>query len=235
MVCSAGRNPVASAWRFDSSLTDEALSVPTVTFTNMANRRTYTEDQLREAVATSRSWSAVMAALGKTPGNGSTVVRATAVRLGLDTSHLTRGRNFDLIPRVDLPFSRQPKPGGQTGLSIAARWFLDRGYFVSVPLEPAPYDLVTESDEGLRRVQVKVTSHAEDSGHYTALVARHIYDPTASRNANGSRRRVPYSADSVDYFFIVAPNAMYLVPISSVPAGQTSITLDRKYRAFKIE
>jgi len=35
-----------------------------------ANRRTYTDDQLRQAVAGATNWSCVMVTLGKTPGSG---------------------------------------------------------------------------------------------------------------------------------------------------------------------
>jgi hypothetical protein len=51
------------------------------------NKRTYTDDQLRQAIAIGTNWSNVMVALGKTPGSGTTAVKAVAERLGLDTSH----------------------------------------------------------------------------------------------------------------------------------------------------
>ena len=34
---------------------------------------------------------------------------------------------------------------------MAARWFLDRGYVVSVPLQPACYHMITDSDDGLKK------------------------------------------------------------------------------------
>ena len=132
-----------------------------------------------------------------------------------------------------MPFGNGIKHGGQSGLSIAARWFLDRGYTVSVPLEPAPYDLVTESDEGLKRVQVKTTRQLQRNGRYTVAVARNVHDSTRPRNANGSRKRVPYSADDVDYFFVITPVLMYLIPITVV-AGRSQLVLDEKYAAFAV-
>jgi hypothetical protein len=105
-----------------------------------------------------------MAALGKTPGSGTGAIKTVASRLGLDTSHFAHGRNFKPLPAADLPFVNVVRRGGQSGLSIAARWFLDRGYVVSVPLEPAAHDLVTESDSGLKRVQVKSTQARRTAG-----------------------------------------------------------------------
>ena len=124
--------------------------------------------------------------------------------------------------------------GGQSGLSIAARWLLDRNYTVSVPLEPAPYDLVTESDGGLVRVQVKTTRRRGANGRYAAGIGRLIHDATAPRNANGNRKSVPYGVDDIDYFFIITPVKMYLIPIGVV-AGSMQIVLDEKYAAFAVE
>ena len=124
----------------------------------MANRRTYTDEQLREAVASATCWSAVMRSLGKASGRGTQPVKAVADRLGLDTSHFAYKRSFSPVSPIDMPFKNGLKSGGQSGLSIAARWFLDRGYVVSVPMEVV-YDLVAESDDGLQRIQVKTTRH----------------------------------------------------------------------------
>jgi hypothetical protein len=199
----------------------------------MPNKRSYTDDQLREAVASSISWTQVLVALGKKPGSGYQWVQATAERLELDTSHFFYKRNFRPVQAEALPFSNAPAMGGRSGLSMAARWFLDRGYVVSVPLEPAVYDLITESDEGLKRVQVKTSRQIAGNGRRLVNISRLIYDPSRPHNANGPRRRAPYDPGSIDYFFIVTPGQMYLIPIGAV-AGLTQLTLDDKYAAFAI-
>lgn len=55
------------------------------------NKRTYTDEQLRDAVAGSRTWGEVAVALGKTPRSGASkaVMQRAAERLQLDVSHLT--------------------------------------------------------------------------------------------------------------------------------------------------
>jgi hypothetical protein len=197
------------------------------------NPRRYTDDQLREAVAKSTNWTQVMRALGKNPGGSNKGVVAAAEQLGLDTSHFVYKRSFQPVSSVAVPFGNDVRHGGQSGLSIAARWFLDRGYVVSVPLEPAAYDLVTESDKGLKRVQVKTTSQKQANGRYVARVARMLRDATAARNSNGHRRAVPYSPESVDYFFIATPKSSFLIPIDVVD-GRLYLVLDEKYAAFEV-
>lgn len=199
----------------------------------MPNKRTYTDEQLRLAVASCTNWSAVMATLGKKPGNGTGKVKAVAERLGLDTSHFAYARSFQPVAGVELPFTSPAVPGGQSGLSIAARWFLDRGYIVSIPLEPAPYDLVTESDDGLKKVQVKTTRHTGPNGRYYVDLSRKVHDVSAPRNANGNRRRTSYETDQVDYFFVISPVSMYLIPLGTLDS-RTQIVLDEKYAAFAI-
>jgi hypothetical protein len=128
---------------------------------------------------------------------------------------------------VAVPFANEIRPGGQSGLSIAARWFMDRGYVVSVPLEPVAYDLITESDDGLKKVQVKTTRKTEANGRYTVRVARNLHN-------GGTRKHVPYDPESVDYFFAVTPKNQYLIPVEVV-GERTHLVLDEKYAAFAIE
>lgn len=175
-----------------------------------------------------------MEALGK-PRNGSTTrLRAFAAQLGLDTSHFGYYRSEIPQPSCELPFKAQPAPGSRSGLSVAAKWFLDRGYAVSVPLEPAVYDLIAESDEGLKKVQVKTTRRQLSNGRYFVKLLRTVYDSDAKVDARGRYRQVPYSPGDVDYFFIVtAQPAKYLIPLESVTGRQT-LVLDQKYQAFAV-
>lgn len=199
----------------------------------MANRRTYTDEELIAAVAASTNWTQVQRALGKKPGSAGKEVKAAADRPGLDTSHFAHKQSFRPVPAVGLPFSNAARHGSWSGLSVAARWFLDRGYVVSVPLEPAIYDLVTESDEDLKRVQVKTTRQISPGGRHVVDIARKVYAPGLPYGANGPRKRVPYEPGSVDYFFIVTPGLSYLIPVEVV-AGLCYLNLDGKYAAFAV-
>jgi hypothetical protein len=164
-------------------------------------------------------------------------VRKVADRLGFDSSHFMVRRND--LP-VELPaghdFQRaRTGIGGPPSLSIAMQWFLEGGYIVSVPIEPAAYDLVTESDDGLKRVQVKSTSRRERGGAFKARLTRRIYDPETTRNNAGSYRDVPYGPGMVDYFFIITQDGIaYLIPSGAVEGAQT-IVLSERYEHFKVE
>lgn len=197
------------------------------------NRRLieYTEQQLRDAVARSTSWRGVMEALGMHRNHPGTHVKKDVAHLGIDVSHFDP--RFSKVPQAlgDLPFKQPPVVGSTSGLSTAAKWFLDRGYHVSVPLEPTNYDLITESDHGLQRVQIKTTNQRSQSG---IRLTRTVYDASITPSARGKYREAPYAPDTVDYFFVIVEgDAMYLIPYSAV-AGFQRIVVDRKYVAFKI-
>jgi hypothetical protein len=118
--------------------------------------------------------------------------------------------------------------------SMAAAWFLERGHTVSIPVEPAVYDMIVDSDDGLVRVQVKSTRSKDDAGRWMARIHRHAYDRDIKPTANGSRMRRNYSEREIDYFFIVtADGGRYLIPLSVVH-GIGTLVLESKYAAFKV-
>jgi hypothetical protein len=209
-----------------------------VDYRHFTAQRTWGDEDLRAAVAKCVTWVDVADVLGLARQSGSAMaaLKQHADRLGLDTSHFGYARSGrPATVSGPLPFQRKAAvSGATTGLSTAARWFLDRGYLVSVPLEPAPYDLVAESDEGLKKIQVKTTRRRGRNGRYQVGLTRNIYDPALVPNAAGKNRRTPYQPGTVDYFFIVANgDAMYLIPFETV-AGRTAIVLDAKYASFKV-
>jgi hypothetical protein len=202
----------------------------------MPNHRTYTDEQLTTAVAVSSSWADVMEVLGKPRSGAAMHVRKVANRLGLDTSHfIVRRNSVPVMESGPLPFGRPNAGIGSTpSLSIAMKWFLERGYLVSVPIEPAPYDLVTESDDGLKRIQVKTTSRRDERGGFKARLTRSVYVSGAKPNASGSYRLAPYAPGVIDYFFIlVKDGSTFLIP-AQVVEGAVDIALNR-YIQYKIE
>lgn len=104
---------------------------------------------------------------------------------------------------------------------------------LSLPLEPALYDLVTESDNGLKRIQVKTIRQRQPNVRYIARVSRMERSASTTRNANGNRRPVAYRPDEIDYFFVITPIANYLIPVEAV-SGRLYVVLDEKYAAFAV-
>ena len=138
------------------------------------------------------------------------------------------------VATIAVPFSRQECHGNlsSSAIGIAIRWFMERGYMASVPVEPTRYDLVVESDEGLKRIQVKTTT-TKDHGRWIARISRYEYDASIVANASGKRRHVPYSPGEIDLFFIVTgDHQTYLIPFGAVE-GKKSLTLDTKYQKYQ--
>lgn len=190
--------------------------------THFRGKRRWSDSQLSRAISESRSWDEVLASLGLSAnsGNARTHIKGHAIRLGLDFGHL--GAAVSQAPAAPLkPDLRHLR---SAGLSIAAAWFTLCGRAISLPVEPATYDLVVSMPEGLSRVQVKTTTSGGRNG-WQVTVSRRPYSSMAPR--------VPYDPDVIDYFFIVDGDlSMYLIP-SRVIAGRVGILL-RTYKDYTV-
>lgn len=157
-------------------------------------------------------------------------VQGRAHALGLNTDHFYERHKE--VTFIATPFRQtaQPKHLRTAAIGIASAWFLRRGYMVSIPIEQAPYDLVTESDTGLQRVQVKTATGKPNHGGTSVGIARHHYD--AER---GRKPRAAYRDGEIDQFFIVTgAGRLYLIPLRAVQ-GVTQITLDQRYAQFEVD
>jgi hypothetical protein len=186
-------------------------------------KRRWSDAELENAVATSRSWDEVLEALClSTVSRSARIhVKGHAIRLGIDVRHLgPREVVAQTPPRIapDLAHLREAGP------SIAAAWFAMRGCDVLFPLEPAVYDLVVSMPEGLRRVQVKTTTSRNSAG-WQVGISRHPH----SLEKGGPR--LPYDPDVIDYFFVVDGDmTMHLIP-SRVVAGRVAVGL-QMYKTY---
>jgi hypothetical protein len=186
-------------------------------------KRRWSDAQLKHAVAESQSWDEVLDVLGLATNSGGmrTHVRSHAIRLGLNFSHLESD-----LPTVPEPRALRPdlKHLREAGASIAAAWFALCGCNVLFPIEPATYDLVVATPEGLSRVQVKTTTHYSKNGWMVA-VGRRPY------SVGNTAPLVSYDPDVIDYFFIIDGDlSIYLIP-SRLIAGRVQILL-RTYTSY---
>jgi hypothetical protein len=198
----------------------------------MPNHRSYTDDQLRAAVASASCWSDVMQALGKRRGSSPSYAQHVAATLCLDTSH------FRFPGRVQ-QLTVFPPPGSgvrrSAGLGIATAWFASAGYPVLLPVEPMSYDLVIDTSTGFQKVQVKASDTVARAGkRRTVRLTKRLYDPSVVANANGTYRMVPYAEEEVDFFFIIVGDGRnYLIPYDAV-RGKSSIVPEDKYQDFLV-
>jgi hypothetical protein len=180
---------------------------------------------LRKAVTESHTWDEVLTKLGLSAraGGERTLVKAHALRLGLDVSHL--GRPVHHEPplsdfRPDLSHLRMAAE------SLAAAWFVLRGCNVAYPAVPDCYDLLVSTPEGIKRVQVKTTTSNTKVG-WQAQVSRRPY------SIGNNAPLIPYDPEVIDLYFIVDGDLIiYLIP-SRVVGGRRKILL-RSYRKYII-
>jgi hypothetical protein len=199
-----------------------ALELDTSHFTG---QRTWSDVALKRAATQSCSWNELLTAIGiqSRSGDERTRVRAHALRLGLDLSHLTdqpQDLRRQLIPKPALRNLRE------AATSLAASWFSLCGFTVAIPIEPATYDLLVSTPEGIKRVQVKTTTYKGKTG-WQVGVGRRPY-------SIGNREPlVPYDPELIDWFFIVDGDLnIYLIP-SQVIAGRVAILL-RAYAKYTV-
>ena len=195
----------------------------------LGNRR-WSDAQLERAVSESGSWDEVLSRLGLSTNSGApSHVKANAIRLGLDTSHLNRlshlGRQPSEAPaqisscKADLKYLRVAAP------AAAALWFGMRGCAVSFPAEPTVYDLLVDAPGGISRVQVKTTTFTSKYGW--AVGVGHHPDTHAKKRGH----RVAYDPDVIDLFFIIDGDlTMYLIPSRAI-AGRLQVVL-RTYKKY---
>jgi hypothetical protein len=181
--------------------------------------RTWSAGQLERAIAAARSEDELLHSLGLPPGSDEawTRVKANAVRLGLDLGRLER---------TSQPVDRRPDLRNlrQAATSLAACWFSLCGFNTAIPVEPAVYDLLISNPDGIKRVQVKTTTHRSKNG-WMIQVGRRPY------SAKNNARLIPYDPDLIDLFFIVDGDlSLYLIP-SQVIAGRVMILL-RAYSRY---
>ena len=192
--------------------------------THFRNNRSWSDAMLREAVTNGRTWEDVLTALGRSTRTGGerALVKAHALRLGLDLSHLGRP---DLSAE-----SCSLEPGlahlRRAAESLAATWFLLCGRNVAFPAEPDAYDLLVDMPGGLKRVQVKTTTFMSKDG-WLAQIGRRPY----SKGNNAPL--IPYDPEVIELFFIVDGDlTVYLIP-SRVVAGRVQILL-RTYSQYVV-
>ena len=191
-----------------------ALGLDTSHFTG---QRTWSDAALKRAAAYAYSWDELLAAIGIKSRSGDERIRvkAHAVRLGLDLSHLT-----DPSQETDGQAALQPALRNLrlAAASLAASWFALHGCTAALPIEPTVYDLLVSTPDGIKRVQVKTTTYNGKTGWQVA-VGRRPY------SIGNRERQIPYDPELIDWFFIVDGDlTMYLIP-SRVIAGRVTILL----------
>lgn len=190
---------------------------------HFSGQRTWSDDALKRAATQAYSWNELLGAIGikSRSGDERTRVKAHALRLGIDLSRLSDQPQEAPIQQVPQPVLRNLR---QAATSLAACWFTLCGFGAAIPIEPAVYDLLVSTPQGIMRVQVKSTTYKSKVG-WQVGVGRRPY-------SIGNREPlVPYDPELIDWFFIVDGDLnIYLIP-NQVIGGRVSILL-RTYKKY---
>ncbi len=188
----------------------------------------WTDQQLKAAVADATSWGQLLSLLGMRPESRRSreKVKVRAAALGLRLDHLANPWRVKHEPSAEFsglaPDHAHLRNAAQ---SLAMAWFMLRGLWPAAPAEPRPYDLLLETPDGVKRLQVKTTTCAVGAGSWHVGIGRH------AGGGNKHNQKVPYRSTEVDLFAIVDGELMiYLIPIAAV-AGRVGISL-RSYSQF---
>lgn len=185
--------------------------------------RSWSHAVLQRAVTESRTWEEVLTTLGLSPraGGERTLVKAHAMRLGLDISHLGHPAPHMAAAcgfRPDLARLRQAAE------SLAAAWFVLCGCNVAVPAVSDSCDLLVSTSEGMKGVQVKTTTLKTKDG-WMVRIGRRPY------STGNHALLVPYDPEEIELFFIVDGDlTVYVIPSRAV-GGRTTILL-RSYTKY---
>lgn len=121
----------------------------------------------------------------------------------------------------------------KVAFSTAIEWFLSKGYMVSLPVDQVQYDLVVESDDGLKKVQIKSTNQKSKYGVWVSEITKKEYRKEEP-GKSAMWKRVAYTKDDTDFFFILTGDrTAYLIPIAAIE-GNCSVSLNTKYQEFVV-
>lgn len=203
-------------------------------WSHFRGKRRWSDEQLKQAVTECGTWEEVITRLGLSTASGNVQphIKSHTIRLGLDTNHLNAVSHVGRQPPEARPsvsvLSPEPRHLRAAAPVTAAAWFMHRGCTVSFPAEPAVYDLLADTPDGLMRVQVKSTTSSRKSEGWVVGVGHHP-DTHAKKKAYV----LAYSPDEIDLFFIIDGDmTMYLIPSRAI-AGRITILL-RTYRKYVV-
>ncbi len=182
----------------------------------MANRRTYTDEQLADAVRNATCWADVMEALGKSRSRNAADVQAVAAKLGLNTVHLNRARTSPALPIAGLSAVANTSTVGTRTEGIVLAALIRAGLTVLLPFgDGHRYDLAVDDGGKLVRVQCKTAVYRQGCVVFKAT----------SQRRDGTE--YGYTGDA-DVFGVYCPDrdAVYLVPVGDVTSLRVRLRVE---------
>lgn len=118
------------------------------------------------------------------------------------------------------------KHTGNSGLALAIAYFVGEGYVVSVPLnDTQPYDLVVDTEDGLKKVSVKTTRTKSKYGVFIVSVC--------SCGGTNGRCYARVIDEDIDILAAVTSEGdIYIIPKGKIRSTKT-ISLGKEYVEYK--
>lgn len=183
--------------------------------------RTWSDEQLVQALATAVSWGELAHVLGYASDCGSTraTIRKHACRLGLQLDALDTVA--DAVPAEPFAGPADFSHLRDAGAYVVAGVCAMQGSKVAWPLEPAVYDLLIDTGRDVHRVQVKTTTWRLN-GTWACKITR-----------RQSGQKAWYTKRDIDFFGLVDGDLqVYMIPVEVV-AGIGTVIL-RHYERYRI-
>jgi hypothetical protein len=123
---------------------------------------------------------------------------------------------------------KNSKKQGDFGLGATIAHFCKLGWTVCLPLtDSQEYDLIVDNGTGLKRVQVKTTSHKKEGKNFEVNLR------TMGGNQKGGWSK-NFDNTKVDILVVLtSENGLYVIPTNEINA-KTSIVLFSTWDKFKI-
>ena len=120
------------------------------------------------------------------------------------------------------------KDKGNAGMSLAIAYFGCNGFTVSIPLnDTQDYDLIIDSDLGLKKVQVKATSCKTKYNKYQVALK-------SCGGTKGETYKTIIDTKIDEVFVVTDTMEMFIIPIEEIK-NKTTLNLCEKYEKNRVK
>jgi hypothetical protein len=129
---------------------------------------------------------------------------------------------------ADTIWRRNPRDQGMVGFTDAMAYFGAQGFDICVPLiDNQPYDLVVDDGAGLKKVQVKTTTHRSPYGRFVVKLA------TDGGNQSFHTRKA-FDPTACDLLYVLTDDReRFLIPTKAISA-KTTLNLGESMARYRV-
>lgn len=119
------------------------------------------------------------------------------------------------------------KEKGNTSLGIAIAYYASNGYTVSIPLnDTQDYDLIADSNNTLKKVQVKSTACKTKYGSYQVALK-------SCGGTTGKTYKTIIETNIDELFILTEDLKIYILPIEEIN-NKSTLNICKKYEKYRV-